>query len=549
MAATRLVYLAAAAVLAPAALPGDAWARGAIKAEADKKVVRLDEQFKFAFTYPLGCWPGDLPKSPQYEIVETKIESISGLKSRGTATSLGSDMTRQTHLIRPKQAGTIVFPAVKFACGSWGGASFPREVLVLPGAGARPAEATAAAAPPPQNPDDMLFKPVSIQNMRAGQPVRRPPPEPGLDPRDTGPAAPVAAAPPSAPLADQAPPGPPPEQAAAEHVDKAARYITGVGSEVSRRAFHWGPGLAAAGAALVLGWALLLAVRKTRWWEETRLATRAHLSPSAGSDTAAHLGGKYQVEMEIGSGGMGKVFLAKDVKLGRRVAVKEMNREHRFKLKDRERFLQEARLISQLTHPYIVAIHEILEADDALYLVFEYVDGKTLSRVIDDRKKLSLKECQRVFSFVCQAVEHAHKNNVLHLDLKPGNIMIDRNGYARVMDFGLARQLGGSTGRASSAGGTGAYMAPEQHVGDGSPASDVYSLAVCLYESLTGQVPFKGPEYLREKELLKYIPATTLIPELPAEIDALVAKCLVQQPGRRLATTAEFIAALRAIPA
>lgn len=138
---------------------------------------------------------------------------------------------------------------------------------------------------------------------------------------------------------------------------------------------------------------------------------------------------------------------------------------------------------------------------------------------------------------VCEAVDSAHRSNVLHRDLKPSNIMIDANGYAKVMDFGLARQAKDSLSRLThqDASGTPAYMAPEQHLGQARRASDVYSLGVCLYEMLTGALPFEGPDFLAQKERMRYPPPRFLAAELPEGIDALMAAALAANPAKRIA--------------
>ncbi len=259
------------------------------------------------------------------------------------------------------------------------------------------------------------------------------------------------------------------------------------------------------------------------------------------------LAGKYELGRQIGAGGMGLVFLARDRVLSRPVAIKRMRSELRDSPAEWERFIQEARTISQLSHPYIVGVHEIVEQAGELYLVFEYVDGDTLAQLIMDRGQLKLKECQTVFQHICEAVDFAHRRRILHRDIKPANIMVDQNGYAKVMDFGLAREAKDSLSRltSTSAAGTLAYMAPEQHRGKPELRSDIYSLGVCLYEALTGDLPFPGPDLLAQKESGEFVPASTLVASFPRSGDDLLRAALAPRPQERISSALELLELLK----
>ncbi len=248
------------------------------------------------------------------------------------------------------------------------------------------------------------------------------------------------------------------------------------------------------------------------------------------------LAGKYELGRRIGEGGMGVVFEALDRKLDRKVAVKRLHAELRRHQVQRERFLREAQIIAHLSHPFIVGIFDVLAEGEETYIVLEYVLGEPLSSILGSRERLTLKECQSIFTNVCHAMDYAHKKHVLHRDLKPSNIMIDASGFAKVMDFGLAREAKDTISRLSrvEVSGTPAYMAPEQHLGEAHRASDVYSLGVCLYESLTGSLPFPGPDFLVQKERNRYDPPSRRVPGLPAGIDELLAAVLTPDPVRRL---------------
>ncbi|MFA5137766.1 MAG: protein kinase [Elusimicrobiota bacterium] len=265
------------------------------------------------------------------------------------------------------------------------------------------------------------------------------------------------------------------------------------------------------------------------------------------SAPAGLLAGKYVLGRELGQGGMGVVFAAMDRGLGRPVAVKKMRAEYRSMPAERLRFLSEARTIAQLTHPYIVGIHEVVEDGDDIYLVFDYVDGQPLSQALASRKRLPFEESRRVLNHVCQAVDAAHRCSILHRDLKPANIMLDSNGFAKVLDFGLARAAKDSISRLThrDVSGTPAYMAPEQHLGQGHRASDIFALGVTLYEMLTGELPYKGPDFLAQKERGKYAPPNFIVSSLPKGIEPLMASVLEPDHKKRVKDALELLEALQ----
>ncbi|MBI3551703.1 MAG: protein kinase [Elusimicrobia bacterium] len=279
---------------------------------------------------------------------------------------------------------------------------------------------------------------------------------------------------------------------------------------------------------------------------ETRLSRLRDELQGAAEVGGGIIGGKYAIKAKIGEGGMGLVFEGYDTKLGRKVAIKKMRDEIRTNPKAREAFLREAKIISNLSHPYIVGIHEIVEERNALYLVFDYVDGKTLWSVLQERGRLPLKECQVLFGYICSAIEFAHANRVLHRDLKPSNIMLDKQGYAKVMDFGLAREAKDSISKSThtEVAGTPGYMSPEQHLGEPKKESDIYALGVCLYEMLSGYPPFKGPDYLAQKERKAFAPLRSLVAELPPEIEPLISRVLEPDVPKRFPSALKFLEAL-----
>ncbi|MBI5623443.1 MAG: protein kinase [Elusimicrobia bacterium] len=290
--------------------------------------------------------------------------------------------------------------------------------------------------------------------------------------------------------------------------------------------------------------------RRSLVLEQARLgmASVAQAAFGQAGPTVSLISGRYELVLQIGEGGMGVVYLATDRQLGRKVALKKMRADLKANALHREKFIEEARLVSRLTHPYIVGVHDILDHRGELYLVLDYVDGKPLSEVLHLKKRLTLEESKKIMLQVCQGVDYAHRSNILHRDLKPANIMIDVNGYAKVMDFGLAREFEAAVTMLTQreGGGTLAYMAPEQHLGKCGKASDVYALGVCLYEMLAGERPFKGPDFLAQKERLFFAPLSQAA-SLPPRIDVMMAKALDPDPRRRLGDALAFLKELDSV--
>lgn len=255
--------------------------------------------------------------------------------------------------------------------------------------------------------------------------------------------------------------------------------------------------------------------------------------------TGINIKEKYNFIRQIGEGGMGKVYEAYDNILKRRVAVKRIRPELLTSDVIREQFLSEARMVAMLRHPCIVEIYTVIETANSLYLVFEYVDGQTLETRLDIDNNLSLEDAKKVFSSVCKGLAYAHSQDVVHGDLKPGNIMIADNGITKVMDFGVAKKLAGSDKKEiKNLAGTPAYMSPEQQKGIMSKQSDIYSLAVCLYETLCGQVPWTIEGF--DVETKKIIPLSKLLPNIPPAVDELIEQCLDADPEKRVQTMEEF---------
>ncbi|MHC4507507.1 MAG: protein kinase domain-containing protein, partial [Planctomycetota bacterium] len=254
--------------------------------------------------------------------------------------------------------------------------------------------------------------------------------------------------------------------------------------------------------------------------------------------------GSFRIDQELGRGGAGVVYLAHDMKLDRSVAIKSLPPEVKDNPKALSRFTREARVLASLNHPNIAAIHEELEeAEGAVYLVLEYVPGQTLAEYIA-KGPLKLQEALTIALQIAEALAAAHEHDVIHRDLKPGNIKITPEGKVKVLDFGLAKAVGGEAPDQQSTVtepgrviGTPAYMSPEQ--ARGKPAdkrSDVWSFGCVLYEMLTGRIPFKG-ETISDTlaNVLQTEPNWQALPEsTPTNIRVLLRHCLDKEPRRRL---------------
>ena len=254
---------------------------------------------------------------------------------------------------------------------------------------------------------------------------------------------------------------------------------------------------------------------------------------------------QYDFLRQIGEGGMGKVYEAYDKVLKRKVAIKRVRPELVRSAYVREQFLAEARMVALLRHPCIVEIYTVIESESSLYLVFEYVDGQTLETRLDIDGRVPFSEAKRIFDYVCRGLHYAHSQDIIHCDLKPGNIMIREDGTAKVMDFGVAKKaMDGNTG-ARTVAGTPAYMAPEQQKGFMRKQSDVYSLALCLYEALVGQVPWSVRGF--DIATKRIYPPSKLAPGIPPQVDVLLADALKEDPKERIQSIDEFWSRLNAI--
>ena len=268
-------------------------------------------------------------------------------------------------------------------------------------------------------------------------------------------------------------------------------------------------------------------------------------------DLRAALAGRYQIEREIGQGGMATVYLARDVKHRRPVAVKVLRPELAVTLGP-ERFVREIEISAGLTHPHILPLFDSGEAEGFLYYVMPYIEGESLRQRLDREGKLSLEDGIRLTDQVASALSYAHQHGVIHRDVKPENIMLAGD-QAIVADFGIARavQIAGGeklTGTGLALG-TPAYMSPEQATGqeEVDARSDVYALGCVVYETLGGRAPFEGtaPQALLAKHAVETVPGLRLSdPRIPVFVERAVEKALAKNPEDRFQSPSTFAEAL-----
>ncbi|MGW1157506.1 Stk1 family PASTA domain-containing Ser/Thr kinase [Streptomyces sp. NPDC002513] len=263
------------------------------------------------------------------------------------------------------------------------------------------------------------------------------------------------------------------------------------------------------------------------------------------------LGGRYELGHVLGRGGMAEVYLARDTRLGRTVAVKTLRADLARDPSFQARFRREAQSAASLNHPAIVAVYDTgedyIDGVSIPYIVMEYVDGSTLRELLHSGRKLLPERAMEMTIGILQGLEYAHRNGIVHRDIKPANVMLTRNGQVKVMDFGIARAMGdaGMTMTQTAAViGTAQYLSPEQAKGEQVDSrSDLYSTGCLLYELLTVRPPFVGDspvavayQHVREEPQ----PPSVFDPEITPEMDAIVLRALVKDPDYRYQTADEM---------
>src|ERR1051326_4833812 len=263
------------------------------------------------------------------------------------------------------------------------------------------------------------------------------------------------------------------------------------------------------------------------------------------------LGGRYELDGIVGRGGMAEVYRARDIRLDRIVAVKTLREDLARDQTFQARFRREAQSAASLNNPSIVAVYDTGEdmsgPSHVPYIVMEYVDGRTLRDLLREDRRLLPERAMEITDGTLRALEYSHRNGIVHRDIKPGNVMLTRNGDVKVMDFGIARAVSDAQATMTQTAqviGTAQYLSPEQARGERVDArSDLYSTGCLLYELLTGRPPFLGDspvaiayQHVRENP----VPPSRLDPEVPPWADSIVLRAMAKDPRERYQSAAEM---------
>jgi eukaryotic-like serine/threonine-protein kinase len=258
--------------------------------------------------------------------------------------------------------------------------------------------------------------------------------------------------------------------------------------------------------------------------------------------------GRYRVVRKLGTGGMANVYLAEDQELGRSVAIKMLDERHSQDEQFVERFRREAKNAAGLSHPNIVSIYDRGQAEGTYYIAMEYLEGRTLKELLVTRGPTPLAVAIDYTRQILAALGFAHKHGIVHRDIKPHNVVVAPDGRLKVTDFGIARSGTSQITETGSIIGTAQYLSPEQAKGAPvTPASDIYSVGIVLYEMLTGSVPFTGdtPLEIAMKHLSTTpLPPSEKRPEVPHELDSIVLRALAKDPADRYQSAEEMDADL-----
>ena len=261
-----------------------------------------------------------------------------------------------------------------------------------------------------------------------------------------------------------------------------------------------------------------------------------------------YIADRYEILGKVGAGGMSDVYKAKDLTLGRFVAIKVLKAEFSEDINFVTKFRSEAQAAAGLEHPNIVNIYDVGSENGLHYIVMEYVEGITLKTYIEKKGQLSFKEAVSIAIQVGRGIEAAHNKNIVHRDIKPQNIIISKDGKVKVTDFGIAKAATSNT-ITSNVMGSVHYTSPEQARGGYSDEkSDIYSLGITMFEMLTGRVPFNGETTvaIAIKHIQEEMPSPKeFVPEIPSSVASIVLKCCQKSPDRRYQNMAELIADLK----
>ena len=264
------------------------------------------------------------------------------------------------------------------------------------------------------------------------------------------------------------------------------------------------------------------------------------------------LGGRYEILYRVGGGGMAVVYKAKDLLLNRYVAIKVMNESLSNDTEFIRRFSREAQAAASLSHPNVVNVYDVGREGHIHYIVMEYVEGPTLKEYIQESGPLPPEEAVYIATQICDALAHAHDNQIVHRDIKPHNILLGYNGRVKVTDFGIARAATSSTiTQTGSVMGSVHYFSPEQARGGViGEKSDLYSLGIVMYEMVTGELPFDGDsaigialKHLQEQA----VEPRQLRPDLPDDVNRVILKALEKDPNKRFASARAMMQELQYI--
>jgi len=273
-------------------------------------------------------------------------------------------------------------------------------------------------------------------------------------------------------------------------------------------------------------------------------------------DLSGTIIGRFAIQELLGKGGMGEVYRANDLRLKRQVALKRIAPHLRGDKRSRERLWKEAEWASRLSDPHIAAVHDVIDEENELFIVMEYVEGQTLRRRLAE--PISIIEFLPIATECALALAAAHNAGVVHHDIKPENIMLTTSGQVKVLDFGVAKNLPSqpesstlSTQTCTKLAGTLNYMAPEAVREEESDSrADIFSLGIVFYEAIAGSNPFRAKSFLETSDRILHhdqVPLCELNPKLPAELDRIVGKMLAKDRAQRYSAAADLAVDLRAL--